>query len=57
MSLKSDLHMMRLSSARGQWSFKASTAVSGMVRAVSRSDTARLIIRIVLGKINTFGLS
>ena len=57
MSLKSDLHMMRLSSARGQWSFKASTAVSGIVRAVSRSDTARFIIRIVLGKINTFGLS
>ena len=46
-----DLHMMRLSSARGQWSLKASMAVSGMVRAVSRSDTARFIIRIVLGKI------
>ena len=34
----------------GQWSLRASIAVSGMVRAVSRSDTARFIIRIVLGK-------
>ena len=47
-----DLHMMRLSSARGQWSRRASIAVSGMVAAVRRSDMARLTIRIFLGIIS-----
>ena len=42
------LHMELDSSERGQCSQRASMAVRGMVTAVSRSDSARLIIRIFL---------
>ena len=48
----SDLHMMRLSSAMGQCSRRASMAVRGMVKAVSRSDKARFIMRIFLRRLN-----
>ena len=48
----SDLHMKRLSSAMGQWSRRASIAVRGMVKAVSRSDKARFIMRIFLRRLN-----
>ena len=44
------LHMEVVSSERGQWSQRASMAVRGMVAAVRRSDTARLMIKIFLWK-------
>ena len=47
-----DLHMKRLSSAMGQWSRRASIAVRGMVKAVSRSDKARFIMKIFLRRLN-----
>ena len=48
------LHMELDSSERGQCSQSASMAVRGMVTAVSRSDNARLIIRIFLRTKNIY---